>query len=208
VAHAPQFQTLRAHHPSVSLGSPLQACLHQRPSLPRAQLGAGAPECGLPAFSAGVRWLRLRPGATAPGLHGAWITDASVPSSTHGGHGRVTVKPPSFFLRAHRTALHRSLQLLPCPHLKPSPFSLLLTTTACSHVYFICSSMFVCKPVLFLFLPSIHIDRVSRVIFNLSANSTCEGHNRPVRLGLPAESAAIQQCFSLTPNQRTVISAQ
>jgi hypothetical protein len=28
--------------------------------------------------------------------------------------------------------------------------------------------------------------------------------NRPVRLDLSAESAAIQQCFSLTTNQRTV----
>jgi hypothetical protein len=31
---------------------------------------------------------------------------------------------------------------------------------------------------------------------------------RPVRLDLSAESAAIQQCFSLTTNQRTVLSAQ
>jgi hypothetical protein len=30
---------------------------------------------------------------------------------------------------------------------------------------------------------------------------------RPVRLDLSAESAAIQQCFSLTTNQRTVLSA-
>jgi hypothetical protein len=30
----------------------------------------------------------------------------------------------------------------------------------------------------------------------------------PVRLDLSAESAAIQQCFSLTTNQRTVLSAQ
>jgi hypothetical protein len=33
-------------------------------------------------------------------------------------------------------------------------------------------------------------------------------NNRPVRLDLSAESAAIQQCFSLTTNQRTVLSAQ
>jgi hypothetical protein len=38
------------------------------------------------------------------------------------------------------------------------------------------TSFLPCKPVLFHFLPSIRIDRVSRVIFNLSAN-TCEGHN-------------------------------
>jgi hypothetical protein len=31
---------------------------------------------------------------------------------------------------------------------------------------------------------------------------------RPVRLDLSAQSAAIQQCFSLTTNQRTVLSAQ
>jgi hypothetical protein len=31
---------------------------------------------------------------------------------------------------------------------------------------------------------------------------------RPVRLDLSAESATIQQCFSLTTNQRTVLSAQ
>jgi hypothetical protein len=30
----------------------------------------------------------------------------------------------------------------------------------------------------------------------------------PVRLDLSAESATIQQCFSLTTNQRTVLSAQ
>jgi hypothetical protein len=30
---------------------------------------------------------------------------------------------------------------------------------------------------------------------------------RPVRLDLSAESAAIQQCFSLTTNHRTVLSA-
>jgi hypothetical protein len=33
-------------------------------------------------------------------------------------------------------------------------------------------------------------------------------HFRHVRLDLSAESAAIQQCFSLTTNQRTVLSAQ
>jgi hypothetical protein len=31
---------------------------------------------------------------------------------------------------------------------------------------------------------------------------------RPVRLDLSAESAAIQQCFSLTTNQRTMLSTQ
>jgi hypothetical protein len=31
--------------------------------------------------------------------------------------------------------------------------------------------------------------------------------NHPVRLSLSAESATIQQCFSLTINQRTVLSA-
>jgi hypothetical protein len=35
-----------------------------------------------------------------------------------------------------------------------------------------------------------------------------KGNKRPVRLDLSAESAAIQQCFSLTTNQRTVLSAQ
>jgi hypothetical protein len=33
-------------------------------------------------------------------------------------------------------------------------------------------------------------------------------YSRPVRLDLSAESVAIQQCFSLTTNQRTVLSAQ
>jgi G:T/U-mismatch repair DNA glycosylase len=33
-------------------------------------------------------------------------------------------------------------------------------------------------------------------------------YKRPVRLDLSAESAVIQQCFSLTTNQRTVLSAQ
>jgi hypothetical protein len=33
-------------------------------------------------------------------------------------------------------------------------------------------------------------------------------NSRPVRLDLSAQSAAIKQCFSLTTNQRTVLSAQ
>jgi hypothetical protein len=36
----------------------------------------------------------------------------------------------------------------------------------------------------------------------------CEGVDSPVRLDLSAESAAIQQCFSHTTNQRTVFSSQ
>jgi hypothetical protein len=41
-----------------------------------------------------------------------------------------------------------------------------------------------------------------------SPNAVQISHLRPVRLDLSSESAAIQQCFSLTTNQRTVFSAQ